>query len=111
MENLKNIRKNFDSIDSNATDASDKFLLFAYNLAYDTLLEGKILSKSEVIDTLEVFLKLNDEVKCNFLAYILNHYYNNSCEVLFEKYVLEEKYELCNLLNKVKLIKNLPETR
>jgi len=110
IDGLNNINDSLDN-GSGVDEAIFEFESFAYNTSYERLKEGWIVEKETIYDVLEFFIRVNDEVKINFISYVLNHYYEGYLEERFNEYLDEEKYEICEKLKNVKDIVDMPKLR
>jgi len=89
-----------DKIDNGATieDTVLEFETFAYGTAHESLMNGIIVEKEIVYETLEFFIKINDKNKMKDVAFILNKYYKGFLTEKFEELIINEEYETCSKL-------------
>lgn len=78
-------------------------------LLYAKLKEGLIYEKENLYIDLLYFLNKEDYIKFNYIAWMLNHYYNGYLEKQFELTIVNEEYEISAILNKVRNISVRPE--
>jgi len=101
-KNIEKLRKlsddiiNTDGLDVSAIEALEEF---SYNLAWEKVYELKWIAESDVLLwTLEFFAKKKDVVKCEYLVWMLNMYYNGFILEKFNESIENEDYETCDLL-------------
>lgn len=68
---------------------------------YKEVVEGFVYESDFIADMLKFFLEKSDVVKSRFLCYVLNTHYKGATSKLMEDLLVEEKYELCAVLDKV----------
>jgi len=112
INNLENAKKEAYKKENYDEDAAiHAFEKLAYEYSYAEYLTGQIFDIDHLSRTLDFFLREKDLIRSRYIVYIINHYYNNHSHKILEKYINEEKYELCEFLSKIIDTNILPEIR
>lgn len=102
--NLIKLSKIYEGIiETNGTDISkiEELEEFSYNLVWEKVFEYKWIAESDILFwTLEYFIKKGDDEKCDYLAWMLNTYYQGFIAKKFNELITLEEYELCSKIKK-----------
>lgn len=81
------------------------FERMCYEPFYQKVVEGFIFESEDLYDTLEFFERVNDTKKSDFIADVLNKYYEGYVQKKMNELIKEEKYEECNRIKRfVKIV-------
>ena len=109
MERNYKIYKEIKSLLDNLTEENfDEFTDICANINFENYLSGKIAEKEHISDNLKYFLSTKQLRKVEYLSWMLNRYYPNATEELFESFLSNEKYELCELFKDLKNTQEMP---
>jgi hypothetical protein len=83
------------------TEAFAAWELSSNETFYNSLIEGFIYESDLIFDTLEFYIRINDEEKIQKLVSILNTYYAGYLKGKFDEFIANEEYEMCGKLSKI----------
>jgi hypothetical protein len=95
-------------LDNLTEDNFDEFIDICANINFENYLSGKIVEKEHISDNLKYFLSTKELRKVEYLSWMLNTYYPNTTEELFESFLSNEQYELCELFKDLKNTQKMP---
>lgn len=84
--------------DDMVTEFLKKEWIVCYNDMIDNL---QIYSSEDLLSMFDHFCSTGcDNEKCEHIASLLNKYYKNALETVFNELLTEEKYEMCSIYKK-----------
>ena len=110
MDSITN--EEFDALSSE--NQTVRLRLVAKRLAdfnYCLILKNYILNPDKLIGILETYVHLNETHRVNYLAWMLNRYYNGVLQDKFNESIEEENYELSAKLKPLINIVKMPTVK
>lgn len=75
--------------------AYEMYMCLFCNILYNKVMSGFIYEKEDIAILLDYFLEVDDKEKVTNLINILDKYYAGYTNKIFDEYLKEEKYEMC----------------